>query len=62
MEKCEISVHPISGGLFQAHLHKQRIQLDDGIKLGDLLYSSKHYPTEDQAYQDAKTHYENYYK
>ncbi|PWU00909.1 MAG: hypothetical protein C5B52_08105 [Bacteroidetes bacterium] len=54
----DISILPTSGGQYQAHLHK-KTKVKDGIKLGEPLYSSKKYPTEEQAYQDVKNHYDN---
>ncbi|MGG3470361.1 hypothetical protein ABES02_23105 [Neobacillus pocheonensis] len=53
-----ITVHSITGGQYQAYLHK-RAAVEGGTALGEPLFSSQKYPTEEQAYQEAKVFYED---
>lgn len=56
----DTSIHPVSGGLYQAYLH-EKIKVKNGIKLGSPLYHSEKYSTEDEAYKDVINYFKSKY-
>jgi hypothetical protein len=53
-----ITVHPITGGQYQAYVQK-KTPVDGGTSLGEPLFFSQKYSTEEQAYQEAKGYYDD---